>query len=112
MADAMYTATATAINPDDRAVSGVYKPRNPAASRYVQCVYTHWFVSAAIVAFPAIRQRGDAAIFRLRRSFILILSSPPDLQDYLVYGGNAGQKRSQAEGIPWSEIGRLIQSEG
>ncbi|MDY6906390.1 MAG: transposase [Thermodesulfobacteriota bacterium] len=38
----MYTATVTAINPHDRTVSGVYKPRNPAASHYFQCVSAHW----------------------------------------------------------------------
>jgi hypothetical protein len=37
----MYAATASAINPD-RAVSGVYKPRNPAANDYFRCVSAHW----------------------------------------------------------------------
>ena len=37
----MSAATAPAIS-SDRAVSGVYKPRNPAASHYCQCVSAHW----------------------------------------------------------------------
>ena len=34
--------SAAAVSSPDRAFSGVYKPRNPAASNYFQCVAAHW----------------------------------------------------------------------
>jgi hypothetical protein len=37
----LFASTASAIN-SGRAVSGVYKPRNPAASHYFRCVSAHW----------------------------------------------------------------------
>ena len=37
----MLGSAAAVINPD-RAVTGVYKPRNPVASNYFQCVSAHW----------------------------------------------------------------------
>jgi len=37
----MFASTASSLSPD-RAVTGVYKPRDPAANNYFRCVSAHW----------------------------------------------------------------------
>ena len=66
-------------------------------------------------ALAAVEVKSGATVSRdFFRNFGLLperlqrLPSPPDLHNYLVYGGEVSQKRSQVEVLSWREIGRLF----